>query len=216
MFAWKLTMLALTVLVAVPTLAAPKKTPPPVPTVAAKPKAPASPVGKPQEYIEKLHVRLDALVKANAKLDARHAAIAQELDGALDYAEMAKLTLPTAWDGFAPDQRSEFVRLLQKMVQNTYVRRFKPGTPAQVAYGATKTLPNGRFEVATTIVVNKVSADVHYLLLPGDGHWSVYDLVVDEASQVQSYRKNFGKILDKEGYGGLITRMKKAAAKKPT
>jgi ABC-type transporter MlaC component len=42
----------------------------------------------------------------------------------------------------------------------------------------------------------------------------VYDIVVDDASQVQTYRKNFKNILDKEGWPGLMTRMKKAAEKK--
>lgn len=211
-------LIVASLLMALPALAAPKKPPLAVAPAAepAKPKTNAAPAGLPQAYIEKLHVKLDGLVKANADLDALHAAIAKELDNALDYGEMAKLTLPAAWDGLQPAQRTEFVALLQKMVQNTYVKRFKPGNPATVTYGPTKPLPAGRFEVQTTISVNKASADVHYLLLAGDGRWAVYDLVVDEASQVQSYRKNFGKILDKEGWSGLITRMKKAAAKKPS
>ena len=53
-----------------------------------------------------------------------------------------------------------------------------------------------------------------YDLLPRGGQWAVYDILVDDASQVQTYRQSFKKILDKEGWPGLMTRMRKAAEKK--
>jgi len=189
----------------------------------AAPSSPAAPVGAPdaaptetpQAFIERLHARLDALVRQHAELDALHGAIAVELDGAVDYAEMARLTLPERWGSLQPAQRGEFTALLKKMVQNTYVRRFKPGSPAELRFVATRVLASGRAEVHTTVTVRKTTADVHYQLVALRARWAVSDLTVDGASQVQSYRKNFTRILDKEGWDGLIARMRKAAAKKP-
>jgi ABC-type transporter MlaC component len=48
-------------------------------------------------------------------------------------------------------------------------------------------------------------------MLPRDGRWWVYDIVVDDASQLQTYRRSFSKILDKEGWDGLIKRMQRSA-----
>ncbi|MBM4344168.1 MAG: ABC transporter substrate-binding protein [Deltaproteobacteria bacterium] len=191
----------------------------PAPAVAAspdKPKVHAPPKEPARQFIERLHQRLEALVKVEQPLDALHLAIGRELDAALDYTEMARQTVPQQWEGLQPAQRAEFVVLLAKMVQNTYVKRFKPGSPAQVAFtGSRPAGANGRVEVQTAITVKKTTADVTYTLLPADGRWTVVDLTVDEASQVQSYRKSFAKILDKEGWSGLIARCKKAASKKP-
>lgn len=195
----------------------PPVAPAPAPApVAEKPKANSAPKETARQFVERLHQRLDALVQVEQPLESLHAAIGKELDTALDYTEMARQTVPQQWEGLQPAQRSEFVGLLTKMVQNTYVKRFKPGTPAQVVFtGSRPAGANGRVEVQTAITVKKTTADVTYALQPGDGRWVVVDLTVDDASQVQSYRKSFGKILDKEGWSGLIARCKKAANKKP-
>lgn len=205
---------------ALPAAAAAKapKAPAPAPAAptapAAAPIGPKKPAGDPQKFIAGLSVKLDQLAKSTSDLAALHKAIGDELRGVIDFAEMAKLTLPSQWDGLQPEQKTEFTQLLTRMVINTYVKRFKPGTPVEISYKQTRSLPGGRSEVQTVLKVKSTSADVNYQLLPGDGRWWVFDIVVDDASQVQSYRQNFAKILGKEGWSGLIARMKKAADKK--
>ncbi len=213
----KLTALVLVSLFALPSLAvaapkAAKSAPATAPATAAT--GAHKPAGDPQKFIAGLSAKLDQQSKATADLAALHKAIGDELQGIIDFAEMAKLTLPAQWDGLQAEQRTEFTQLLTKMVINTYVKRFKPGTPVEISYKQTRPLPAGRSEVQTVLKVKNTSADVNYQLLPGDGRWWVFDIVVDDASQVQSYRQNFAKILNKEGWNGLIARMKKAADKK--
>ncbi|MBI5609448.1 MAG: ABC transporter substrate-binding protein [Deltaproteobacteria bacterium] len=193
---------------------APAATAPATPAPVTAPAGPKKPAGDPQKFIAGLSGKLDQLAKSTSDLAALHKAIGDELRGVIDFAEMAKLTLPTQWDGLQPEQKTEFTQLLTRMVINTYVKRFKPGTPVEITYKQTRNLPGGRSEVQTVLTVKSTSADVNYQLLPGDGRWWVFDIVVDDASQVQSYRQNFAKILGKEGWSGLIARMKKAADKK--
>ena len=175
----------------------------------------AKPTVAPQAFVESLYERLNALAKSAVTLDTLHGKIGDELKLIIDYPEMAKLALGQKWAEIDEAQRKEFLEHLTKMVQNTYVKRFKPGQAIDIRYGAApKNLPDERVQIATTITVGKTSAEVHYALLPKAGHWWVYDIVVDEASQVQTYRQSFKKILDKEGWTGLMARMKKAAEKK--
>ena len=229
----KLHVLVLAVsLVALPALAKAKKPVKAAPEVAA-PVAPpredlkhvpdnrghaqpeVKPTIAPQKFIESLYERLSALSKSTPTLDTLHAKMGDELKQIIDYPEMAKLALGQKWAEIDEAQKKEFVDLLTKMVQNSYVRRFKPGQTVEIKYGAApKLLPDDRVQVATTLTVGKTSAEVHYALRPSQGRWWVYDIVVDDASQVQTYRKNFKNILDKEGWPGLMTRMKKAAEKK--
>lgn len=199
---------------------APAKAGPAVPTAAApatqaKPQAcPAAAQADPQKHVAAMSERLSALAKAAVNPAALHAAISEELQSAVDWSAMARLTLPSQWETLQPAQQTEFTALLNRMVINTYVKRFKAGTAVDVQYKGVKILGDGRTQVTTAITVNKTSADVAYVMRKGEGCWRVTDIVVDEASQVQSYRQNFGKILTKEGWSGLIARMTKAANKK--
>ena len=177
--------------------------------------APAGEPGDPQKFIAGLYQRLDHLSQSTKTIDELHARIGQELTTIVDYPEMGRLTLGTRWGEITDSQKTEFTGLLRAMVVNTYVRRFKPGTAIEISYAAApKALTQGKVQVQTTIKVKKTSADVHYDLLPRAGQWAVYDILVDDASQVQTYRQSFKKILDKEGWPGLMQRMRKAAEKK--
>lgn len=220
----KWTILALfTLLLAAPVLGKSKgtKKAPAAPTVPAGPKAQTeqkpAPEQKPtmsaQPFVEGLYARLGALSKAAPTLDVLHQKIGAELDGVVDYPEMARLALGAKWTEIDAAQKQEFLKYLAGMVQKTYVKRFKPGQDIQIRYApAPKSLGEDRVQVASTMTVGKTSAEVAYALHPVNGQWRVYDIVVDEASQVQTYRQSFKKILDKEGWPGLMTRMKKAAA----
>lgn len=177
--------------------------------------APTGEPGDPQKFIAGLYQRLDHLSQNTKTIDELHTRIGQELTSIVDYPEMGRLTLGTRWGEITDAQKTEFTGLLRAMVINTYVRRFKPGTAIEISYAAApKSLSAGKVQVQTTIKVKKTSADVHYNLLPRTGQWAVYDILVDDASQVQTYRQSFKKILDKEGWPGLMQRMRKAAEKK--
>lgn len=193
----------------------PAPAPQPTPAVAAKlPPCPANAAANPQKHIAAMSDRLHDMAMQAATAAALHAAIGQELQGAVDWGEMARLTLPTQWETLQPAQRLEFTQLLSKMVIHTYVKRFQAGTEVAVQQGSVQAMGDGRTKVTTTVTVKKTSAEVAYLLRKTEGCWRVSDIVVDEASQVQSYRQNFAKILTKEGWAGLIARMTKAANKK--
>jgi phospholipid transport system substrate-binding protein len=46
-------------------------------------------------------------------------------------------------------------------------------------------------------------------LVKSKGEWRVYDVVIEEVSLVSTYRKTYGKIVDREGFDGLFARMEK-------
>ena len=170
--------------------------------------------GDPQKHVEQLYQRLNGLAQKATDLPTLHKQIGAELDIVVDWPEMARLTLGSRWNEETEPHRKQFTDLLHRMVSNTYVKRFKPGSPAQVAWrGVRKPTPD-KVIVATTVLVGKTSADVEYALAVKDGRWQVHDIVVDEASQVQTYKQSFKKVLDRDGWDGLMRKMQKAADKK--
>jgi len=189
---------------------------PAAPSIAIAPKPSSGrPAGDPKQWIDGLAKRLDTLSQNAKNNGALHSQIGQALDELVDYAEMGRLALPKHWDGLTDAQKAEYLTLLRKMLHNTYVKRFKSGTTVKIDYKQVRPLQDGKVEVQTELTVKRTAADVHYAMHPGDGRWWVYDITVDDASQVGNYRKSFTKIMNKEGFTGLVARMTKAANKKP-
>lgn len=164
-------------------------------------------------YVKGVYEVMDRTATTSADLDALHKAIGEQMRTFMDYTEMSTRTLgDKQWAGLTPAQRAEFTSLLEAMVQRTYVKRFKPGRAVKITYDPkVRVRKDGRAQVRTTLHVGRTSADVNYSMLPAEGSWKVYDIVVDDASQVHVYRQSFSKILKREGWDGLMKRMRKSA-----
>ncbi len=202
-------LLALTLAIGVPTAA-----------LAAAPPAPSDPAAAapgqtPMTFVEGVYSRLQKITVKSGKLDVLHKAIGDEMGAFMDYTEMGRRTLgKKRWPTLKDGQRKEFLDLLEGMVRRTYVKRFKPGKEIRITYDPKVRMRKGRAQVRTTIHIKRSSADVNYSMHVLDGQWRVYDIIVDDASQVHVYRRSFGKILNKEGWPGLIKRMKRSAGRK--
>lgn len=180
---------------------------------AGAPKADALDAASAQHFIKGRYATLDKAAQGARDLKALHERIAAEMRAFMSYEDMGERVLGTkVWSSKSAKERAVFVELLEKMVQKTYVQRFKPGQPINITYADKVRVRNdGRAQVRTTIHVKRSKAAVFYSMLPRDGRWWVYDIVVDDASQLQTYRRSFSKILDKEGWDGLIKRMQRSA-----
>lgn len=184
---------------------------------AAEPTKPtAAAVARPdaKAFVQTLHTDLDAVVHKATETAAMHKAIATAMQRHMDYEFMAESILAKRWAPLKPAQKTEFIDLLRRMVEKTYVKRFKPGHQVVVTYAdRVREGKDGRVQVRSTITVKRTRADVWYSLRPADGGWRIYDIVVDEASQLRTYKRSFGKVLKKDGWDALISKMKKSASR---
>ncbi len=170
----------------------------------------------PKAFVQQLHHKLDGLVVKHRALAPLHAAIGKHLIERMDFHHMSERILGNAtWKSLKKPRRNEFLGLLQKMLQRTYVKRFKPGQRVQVRYqDKVRAGKSGRVQVRTEIKVKRTRAEVWYSMLPVQQSWRIYDIVVDEASQLRTYRRSFRKVLKKDGWDALIARMNKSARRK--
>lgn len=174
---------------------------------------PAAPAESPRAVIQRLTRELETLVAKEKALPALHAAIAKIVSGQIDYEEMGRRALGETYTGQSDAERATFRELLAKMVERSYVDRFEPGRKVDVQIAEkVRTGKGGRAQVKTVVKVGKTRADVAYSLHPVQGKWMIYDIVVDEASQLSGYRTSFRKIVKSAGWKGLIARMRKSAA----
>ena len=79
--------------------------------------------------------------------------------------------------------------------------------------------PENRVEkdraVVMTIIENggdKISID--YRLMLKDNAWLVYDVIIENIGLVSNYRSEFSGIIRKEGYDGLLKRLREKNEKK--
>lgn len=168
--------------------------------------------GKPLAFIKGIYAQLNTIAKTSSKKKILHKRIGGEMSRFMDYHAMGRRTLgKKTWTGLSEAQRTEFVGLLSAMVQKTFVKRFKPGTKVTITYAPkVRMKKDGRAQVRTTIRVKRTSASVYYSMIVKGGAWRVYDIIVDDVSQLATYKRSFRKILAKEGWKGLVARMKKS------
>ena len=165
--------------------------------------------------IASLSARVDVEAAQKRSLSALHDALSAMIHAHMDYDEMGRRALgDEVWNERSAADRKTFLDLLAAMVERTYVKRFKPGKKVKVEIEDKMSVgKQARVRVRTIVRVDGTRADVAYSLRLVDERWRIYDIVVDEASQLSAYRKSFRKILAEEGWNGLMARMRKSAAR---
>jgi phospholipid transport system substrate-binding protein len=59
----------------------------------------------------------------------------------------------------------------------------------------------------------KAETTIDYKLADkGGGKWAVYDVITDDVSLLRNYRSEFGRIIKKDGFAVLLSKMKKKLA----
>ncbi len=143
--------------------------------------------------------------------------IASIFDDMLDYQGLAEASLGAEWKGLKDAERTEFTGLLKQLVQKSYERNLKKILAYDVAYVSEETADKGF--VVKTKAKSKTDAreepiEIDFKLADkGAGKFLISDIVTEDVSLVDSYRSQFVKIIKKDGYAALATKMKDKIAK---
>lgn len=131
----------------------------------------------------------------------------------IDFTLMAKLAMGANWKTASADQQTQITNLFKQMLINTYasaLSKFK---------GAAVTINNSTISadnpnkgiVASTISMQKGDKsqpiNVEYDLAKLSGNWKIYDVKIENASIVTTYRSQFNDIIQKNGVDGLIAQL---------
>lgn len=124
-----------------------------------------------------------------------------------DFVAMSQSTLGVNWRHATREQQQRFVRLFSQLLEDTYRERV-----AAYSYGdeyveyVGERILGSRAEVQTIIVANKNIPVAYRMRLRGE-EWLVYDVVIEEVSLVGNYRGSYARIIQNEGFDGLLSRM---------
>jgi phospholipid transport system substrate-binding protein len=188
-----------------PTAAAGATTPPPAGSAAAPAGALAT--------LKRSNEQIQQVLRTNTpgQETKQREQVKQLVNTFLDYDELARRSLARHWDTLSPAQRTEFSQLLRELIERNYVKQVRTSLDYNITYD--KEEAQGEEATVKTVVHAKrkgrqADALVAYAMHRVEGRWLVFDVTTDEVSLVRNYRSQFNKIISRDGYQGLVAKMR--------
>jgi phospholipid transport system substrate-binding protein len=125
-----------------------------------------------------------------------------------DFRAMSQRTLATNWKKASGEQQQEFVELFSHLIENTYIGRVEAYTDEKVDYPGEK-VKGDKAVVETLILTASANIPIDYKVYrKKNGEWWVYDVIIEGISLISNYRSSYQEIVSKEGFDGLIAKMR--------
>ena len=120
------------------------------------------------------------------------------------------------WSKLSPAQQKEFLDTLRALIEDNYVRGLRANLEYQVDYAGETADKDGNVTVATKINTKRkgrvYTIGIDYVLVKDGDKLRAWDVKTDGVGLVENYRTMFDKIIEKDGFDGLIAKMKKKQA----
>lgn len=189
---------------------------------AAETKAtPAAKAGPGTAAVKQANDTISALLKHKAAPGSKQekelaAKVTTSVRGFLDIDQLGKRAMVDQWSKLSSEQQQQFLSLLRSLIEENYVRGLRANLQYTVEYTGESTDKDGNIVVATKIKTQRkgrpYTIDVAYVLVKEDGKLRAFDVKTDGVGLVENYRTMFNKVIAKEGFDGLIAKMKKKQA----
>lgn len=155
------------------------------------------------------------LTKGDADSNKKITAIFDEM---LDYQALAEASLGSEWSSLKDAEKKEFADLLKQLVKQAYEKNLRKTVDFNIEYSGEEKVNDKTF-IVKTVAKHKTDSreepiSINYKLGDvGGAKYKIQDIITEEVSLVSSYRSQFTKILKKDGYPGLVAKMKDKIAK---
>lgn len=195
-----------------------------VASAAAETKAPPpSPTPWLEAQVERAKKLAETKFEAGSPAEERwKTEIKSVIDEIIDWPSLTERSMGVRWAKLSPAQQKEFSTLLRELAEASYQSKLQlaarstdrqekakeTGNKLKIEWGE-EALKGNTATAQAMVKSGKTKVQLGFELEWKDGHWKVWDVVIDEASTVRTYRTSFTKIMKGEnGYQELIGRMK--------
>jgi phospholipid transport system substrate-binding protein len=180
--------------------------------------AAAAPASSASNYLKGKHEKVNTILKSkDADKDKK---VDDELKSLIDYHQMAMDALGDAYNDPARTdaQKADFESLLKQLIEKNYKKRLNDTLDYAITYKGEDVAKDGSVTVHTEAqnINDKREAptQIDYKMVKNSsGGFTVTDLIPEGASMIKTYKKEFKKVLDKDGWDKMIQRMKDKLAK---
>lgn len=159
---------------------------------------------------------LDVVKSGNAELQNTARApgvtveqLSQVVERFVDFQELSKRALGGTWGKLTPARRQEVASAMEGLLRASYAQKAisQGKVLAKVQYGE-ETLVGKEARVNTTLLVGGDRIPVSYKLHQQKGTWRIYDVITEDVSLLETYKEQFGKLLQEKGPDGLLATLK--------
>jgi phospholipid transport system substrate-binding protein len=171
----------------------------------------ASPaLGPGSQVVKQANDKISDLLKKQAPA----AQVTASVRDFLDIDELGKHAMADQWSKLKPDQQKRFLETLRALIEENYAHGMKNNLQYTVNYTGESTDANGDVVVQTEIVTPRknrtLTIKIDYVLKKADSSkLKAWDVKTDGVGLVENYRTQFNKIIDRDGFDGLINKMNK-------
>ena len=138
----------------------------------------------------------------------------------LDIDELGKRAMVNQWAKLTPAQQAEFLATLRSLIEDNYVKGLRSNLAYTVDYTGEATDASGNLTVTTQVNTKRhghpYKIEVDYILKKDGDKLKAWDVKTDGVGLVDNYRTQFDTIIAKDGFNGLIAKMKKKQAEEGT
>jgi phospholipid transport system substrate-binding protein len=134
----------------------------------------------------------------------------------LDIDTLGQRAMRDHWDKLSASQRRDFLQLLRELVEANYINALRSNLSYEVKYLGEDKDGDGllvKTEVSAQRRGRPRAIEIDYQLTRDGQAWRAFDVVTDGVGLVENYRAQFNKIIARDGFGGLMDRMRKKRAK---
>ncbi len=130
----------------------------------------------------------------------------------IDIDELGKRAMVDQWSKLSAAQQKDFLDLLRALIEAQYVKGLRSNLEYAVKYTDETTDKEGNIDVATTIETKRkgrpITIGIDYVLVKEGSAYRAWDVKTDGVGLVENYRTMFNKIIAKDGFEGLMTKMR--------
>lgn len=134
----------------------------------------------------------------------------------LDIDQLGKRAMVDQWAKLTKAQQEQFLTLLRELIEENYVRGLRANVEYTVVYTGETTDKDGNLVVSTKINTQRkgrpFSIAIDYVLVKEGDKLRAFDIKTDGVGLVENYRTTFNKIVERDGFDGLIAKMKRKQA----
>ncbi len=146
-----------------------------------------------------IRVLQDPAWAAPGKAEARREKLRRIIYKEFDFNRMSRGAVGRKWRKFSSAQRSRFVTLFRRLLENTYmgtIERYK-GETVEFLKEVKQSKTVARVDSLVRSRGQKYK--IAYRLRHGSGGWKVFDVIIEGVSVVSNYRAQFKQMLRKGG-----------------
>lgn len=137
---------------------------------------------------------------------ARRAQMKGVINQRFSYEQMGMRSLAREWDKRTDQEKTEFIDLFGKLLENSYSSKIESYSEEKILYK--KELVKGEYALVKTDIERvDGTVSVDYKLIKLNGKWQVYDFIIEGVSMVRNYRSQFKKIIAKDSYQHLVKKL---------